>query len=426
MAAATTPTPSRSAKNRHLSVPAIPPRFPEKRPFKGAAPIGYRFADLPRIARIAREHGIGVLQIDGWDIGGIDRGYPQYTPDPRLGTAAELRAAIAECRGLGVRVMLFTNLQMVNLETEWWAQELHRYAVQDPFGHRRNGMGWEYGTILGLQGESVPRMVPANPAHPRFADIAVDQLLQTARLGAPGTQIDKLVDPMQVDYHPALIASRGVSLQQGVADVMRRFTEAARAMEPEFDIASESHWDRMVPFMSATYSRFFGPTHIPDFAHTLPEIRQSSCVTGPSDFNMVNNCLRHGHIINIEGRCLHGTAEDVPVTARYAAAVLALRRSLRAVLWDGRMELPAVPGTRIEHDGVLDGRFVSADGATRALVLNHWEERDRRVRIAEMAGRTAGDVTLFTPGAAPERVQLPAEVTVRPEEVVVVVSGAAG
>lgn len=385
--------------------------------------VGYRFADLPRMAQTARAHGIRVLQIDGWHIGGIDRGYPQYTPDPRLGTADELRAAIAACRELGVRVMLFSNLQVVNLETPWWAQELHRYAVQDPFGNRRNGAGWEYGTILGLQGEAVPRMVPANPAHPRFAEIAIDQLLQAARLGAPGTQIDKLVNPAEVDYHPALAARRGVSHQEAIVSVLERFAAQARAMVPDFDIASESHWDRMAPFMSATYSRFFGQRHIPDFAHTFPEIRQSCCVTGPSDYNMVNNCLRYGHIVNLEGRCLHGTAQDMPVTARYTAAVLDLRRSLRHVLWDGRMQLPSVPGTRIDHDGVLDGRFVSADGATTAVVLNHWEEAAKRARIAEIGGRTTGEVTLFTPGAAPRTAQLPAEVTVEPDQVVVVISG---
>ncbi len=384
--------------------------------------IGYRFTDLPRMAQIAREHGITVLQIDGWHVGGIDRGYPQYTPDPRLGTSAELRTAIAACQDLGVAVMLFTNLQWVNLETEWWADELRRYAVRDPFGHRHNGSGWEYGTILGLQGEAVPRMVSANPAHARFAEIAVDQMLQAARLGAPGVQIDKLVSPQDVDYHPALRESRGVSMQQGIVETMRRFVEQARTLVPGFDIASESHWDRMVPFMSATYSRFFSPVHTPDFGYVFPEVRQSSCVTGPSDLHMVNNCLRYGHIINLEARCLHGTAADAPITARYAQAILALRRSLRDVLWDGRMQLPSAPGTRIEHDGVLQGRFTSTDGRRTALVLNHWEEGTRKARIVELGGRTSGDVLLYGPGVVPKRISLPGEVTIEPEQVVVAVT----
>ncbi len=384
--------------------------------------VGYRFSDLPRMARVAKDHGIHVLQIDGWDIGGIDRGYPQYTPDPRLGTAEELTGAIRECRALGVHVMLFNNLHVANLETEGWASELRRYAVRDPWGHRQNGMGWEYGTILGLQGQCVPRMVPLNPAHARFRDIAVDQLLNPARLGAPGVQIDKVASPGYVDYHPDLVDGRGVSMQEGMLEVMRRFALEARAMVPDFDIASETHWDRMVPFMSATYSRFFSATHLPTFAHAFPEIRQSCCVTGPSDFNMVNNCLRYGHIVNIEGRCLHGTAADAPVTARYAAAALGLRRSLRHVLWDGRPQLPSAPGVRMEHDGMLAGRFVSADGATTALVLNHWQDGARRVSLREIAGRDSGEVTVHSVGAEPRRVSLPAELAVEPEQVLVVVA----
>jgi hypothetical protein len=89
---------------------------------------------MPQLARDALAYGIRVLQIDGWDVGGIDRDYPQYTPDPRLGTWTELQAALVECAALGVEVLLFSNLQWVNLETDWYQNELHQYTVRDPLG----------------------------------------------------------------------------------------------------------------------------------------------------------------------------------------------------------------------------------------------------------------------------------------------------
>lgn len=242
--------------------------------------VGYRFRDLPRMARDALRYSIRVLQIDGWDIGGIDRDYPQYTPDPRLGTWEELRQALAECRELGVRVMLFTNLQWVNIETAWYREELHRYALRDPHGNIRGGVGWEYNTTLGLRNQTIYRMIAANPMRPEYRGIILDQLHNVLRLGAPATQIDKLGAVAEFDYAADNPAPRDAALVRGVLETLEAFYHQARADDPAFCIASEVHWDRAVPFVDASYSRFFGKDHLPTFGHTFPEYRQSCCITG--------------------------------------------------------------------------------------------------------------------------------------------------
>ena len=56
----------------------------------------WKFKDLPKLAAGAKKYGVTTFEILGWDIGGIDRGYPQYRPDPRLGTHDEFRQALAE------------------------------------------------------------------------------------------------------------------------------------------------------------------------------------------------------------------------------------------------------------------------------------------------------------------------------------------
>ena len=52
----------------------------------------YRFKDWPKLAADAKKYDVTTFEILGWNVGGIDRGYPQYTPDPRLGTPEEFRA----------------------------------------------------------------------------------------------------------------------------------------------------------------------------------------------------------------------------------------------------------------------------------------------------------------------------------------------
>jgi hypothetical protein len=379
--------------------------------------IGYRFRDLPDLARQARDAGINVLQIDGWDTGGIDRDYPDYSPDPRLGTADDLRQALAECRELGVRVMLFTNLQWVSADTTWYADELHRYTVRDPSGIARGGMGWEYNTTLGLLAQTVNRMYMANPSRPEFQRLILDQLENVVRLGAPGTQIDKLLGMGEIDYAPDNPAPRDSAVPAGTLQTLRRFHDRARRLDPDFAIASEAHWDRAVPFVDASYSRFFDMDHLPTFAAAFPEYRQSCCVTGDFDYGLVNNCLRFGHIINVEARCLHGAAGDVPHLARYVAEALRVRRALRDRIWDSRLADPR----RARVHGAPSVRYALHRGSRsglHTLVLNHFDSETQAVRIEPMPGSAAA--TLYRPFTRPRRAVLPAEIDVPPDEFVIV------
>lgn len=382
--------------------------------------INHRFADLPRLAAAAREAGIRVLQIDGWDQGGIDRDYPQYVPDPRLGTPADLRGAIAECRRLGVDVLLFGNLQWANVETDWWRDELHRYAVKDPRGNVRNSSGWEYHTLLGLANQCEPRMVPMNPAHPEYAAAIRSQLGGAARLGARGMQIDKLgMASLGIDYDPIADGHRDDSLVNGVWSTLRAFLDQARAETPDFALAGESHWDRAIPLVDASYSRFFSAEHIPTTGYAFPEYRQSCCVVGGQDRGLVNNCLRYGHIVNIEARCLHGSAADVPELAAYTREVLALRRQLWDVLWEGRLDEPT--GITVDGDpDLLSTLHRDAAGRRSALVLNHFARTPRQARI-HLDGERVGEVWIHRPWRGPQQVTWPIEVELAPDEVAVAV-----
>lgn len=378
--------------------------------------VGYRFGDLPEMARSALHYGIKVLQIDGWDIGGIDRDYPQYTPDPRLGTWDELRSALAECRAMGVYVMLFANLQWVNIETEWFRNELHRYAVRDPHGNVRNGMGWEYNTTLGLLNQTIHRMVPANPSRPEFRRIILDQLQNVLRLGAPGTQIDKLQGLTGFDYAPDNPGPRDASLVAGVLETLETFYRAARGVDSSFRIASEVHWDKAVPFVDASYSRFFSADHIPTFGHTFPEYRQSCCITGDWDYGLVNNCLRFGHIINVEARCLHGTTADTPSLSRYVAEALRTRRALRDRLWHSTVVEP--PEGLVDAPAeLLYSLHRSWESEREALVFNHFQPTGVTALITPPGG--ARSATLYRPFQTPERVELPISVEVPRDEFLV-------
>ncbi len=118
--------------------------------------ILYRFDDLPRLARNAKTYGINVIQIDGWDVGGIDRGFPIYQPDPRLGTRDDFVQAVEACQQEGVRFLLFANVQSVNTETDIFRQELYKDVVRDAYDNIASMVGWGYHTCLGYLGPAAP------------------------------------------------------------------------------------------------------------------------------------------------------------------------------------------------------------------------------------------------------------------------------
>jgi hypothetical protein len=313
--------------------------------------------------------------------------------------------------------MLFSNLQWINIETDWYRNELHQYAMRDPYGNIRGGMGWEYNTTLGLRNQTIYRMVPANPSRPEFQRIILEQLQNVVRLGAPGTQIDKLGGIAELDYAMDNPAPRDAALAKGVLTTLQAFYQRAQQANPAFRIASEVHWDRAVPFVDASYSRFFSRDHIPTFGHTFPEYRQSCCITGNWDYGLVNNCLRFGHIINVETRCLHGTASDAPALSLYVSEALRIRRMLRKRLWQSQIVEARSVGVNGPSE-LLYSLHRSQNDDQQTLVLNHFASKGLQAEITGLD--TSKHAVLYRPFHEQEHISLPAAITVPPNEFVVV------
>src|ERR1035438_3729803 len=95
----------------------------------------------------SRKYGVTTFEILGWDMGGIDRGYPQYRPNPRLGTPEEFRGALKEIHAMGVHPLLFSNIQMADTATPQFKSELSHYAVQGRWAPDWPVFGWGEGTV---------------------------------------------------------------------------------------------------------------------------------------------------------------------------------------------------------------------------------------------------------------------------------------
>lgn len=380
--------------------------------------VTHRFSDIPRLARDALGADIRVLQLDGWDIGGIDRDYPHYEPDPRLGGEEELRRAISECEAMGVKVLLFSNLFHVHLETDWFREELHRYTMRNIHGDCVENMGWEYETAGGLLGFRKPRMVSCNPAHPGFARIMDRAYTTIAALGAAGSQVDKITQGPTLDFHPGLPPDlpRDQSWSRPCLEAFDRHRRIGRGHRADYALVAETHWDRLFPLVEVAYARHWYRDRPQLTGATFPEFKQTCCITGGHDFALVNHAIRLGLVINIEARCLHAGAGAVPSLVAHVRKARGLRSRLADLLWFGRMTDPH--GCVGEADpGWLATRYRNEYGDD-ALVCCHWEDRTLGATL-RFDGNESAELHDLEGGI--QTVRLPCRVDVAPGSLVVLV-----
>ena len=156
-------------------------------------------------------------------------------------------------------------------------------------------------------------------------------------------------------------------------------------------------------------------------AVAFPEFRQTCCVTGSSDFALVANCIRLGHIINIEADCLHGSIAEEPLMREFVTKALALRRGLWDLLWMSRLIDPA-PHVQVTGDDRV--KFSLHESRTRpgarALVLNHFASAPLTVRL-EWPGHPAGRLSLHSIQTPPSSTVSGTEIIILPGDCVVVV-----
>ena len=91
---------------------------------EGKEPV-FRYRDLPEIFKRIKGSGIDTLQVAGWAYDGFDTKYPDYDHDPALGTSEELRLALDEIKGMGGRVILYTNGRLVDPESRFYKSGGH-------------------------------------------------------------------------------------------------------------------------------------------------------------------------------------------------------------------------------------------------------------------------------------------------------------
>ncbi|MGA2531470.1 MAG: DUF6259 domain-containing protein [Candidatus Aminicenantales bacterium] len=382
----------------------------------------WKFKDLPKLAADARKYGVTTFEILGWDIGGIDRGYPQYRPDPRLGTAGEFRQALAEMKKLGVHPLIFANVQFADTATPLFTEKLRKFAVHGRWAEDLPLMGWGEGTISARMGLTTSNMTVLSPAHPEFRKSLLDQFARLVEDGAAGFQLDKTNAVAFLDFNPALPTSPDKSFTQELLSTFDEVVRRCRAVNPEFALASEILWDRSFPWVDVSYVRM-GEIDMSSAAlrFTFPEWTSTICAESPGDINVMNNGMRYGLVWAMQPRH-YNDSMDEPLTrplSRYVQELIRIRNKHKTLLFHGRFrdtlgaEVKAGPEVRYSV-------FEGLDTPGKACVVVNFGNGENEAEVS-WPGGTGRAVEILKPFEPDRTAVLPVKIRLAPRSCAVVV-----
>lgn len=384
--------------------------------------IVYRFKDLPKLAAEAKKYGVTTFEILGWDIGGIDRGYPQYRPDPRLGTPEEFRQALAELKRMGVHSLIFANIQEADTGTPQFKDNLAQFAVMGRWAEDLRLFGWGEGTISARMGLTNSQMTLVSPAHAAFRTLLMDQFVSLIREGGDGLQLDKTVLNGYLDFNPRLQISPDLSLTEGMLETFREILSQCREVNANFALASEIFWDRAFPYVDVSYMRM-SEIDMPSSAlrYTFPEWMATICAEGPGDFNVMNNGMRYGLVWAMQPRH-YNDSMDEPLTrplSEYVRELIRIRTKHKNLLFHGRFQdtvgAEVKAGQHVRYS-VFEGMEKPGKGC---VIVNYGNEEAK----AEVTwpGGEGTHVELLQPWQPDKFGKLPIEVRMPPRSCAVIV-----
>jgi hypothetical protein len=452
--------------DRHFSVPAEPTWLRKRTCWYACMLmqqpdlINADFQTFARWSREAKELGIDTVEICGWDTGGQDRAYPDYTPEERLGGEKGFQRLLDELKQSGIDPILFANYNAINCETDWFKRELRDYMRMDEFGNSENWMAWGYSHLVGNQRLSVRRQVWASGSIPRFNEIIAGYFRKFAAWGARAVQIDKTGSAEQLlDFNPLSELPPDTSMAEGTVRSCEWLLKECKKIQPDFVFASEANSDRYLQHMDVYY-RGASHTAVPPMRYVFPEWTPAMHLITPHDFLGINNAVRFGVVI-----VLDMGYNKAPSHPRYRAITAYLKEinRLRAVLledifwsrwldcrgaeliWkgqiirDGKISVRNTRGEGMAAGGIVMFADESAntagplplqysvherfDNHRRALVVVNSGNQEERYqwRFTPMAVQAA---TLYAPFEKPRLVSAADEVTIAPRQVQILVAQA--
>ncbi len=384
------------------------------------------FATYDKWCQDAEQYGIRCHELIGWHRGGLERNYPEYVPEEKLGGRPGFQKTLKSIRSRGARCLAFVNYNIVDGASGHAKGALKPFIHQDQFGQTPNSMAWGESTLLARKGHSVRRHLLTSVVPPvekllqdHFANLALD--------GAGGLQIDKVVACTRLDFNPHNTRKPDEAMCEGLVQAIARALAKCRTINPDFQLASEAHADRFIPYVDVYY-RAADKGGISPLRYVFPEWTSALHVTMPRDFLAINMAVVTGAVICVEPELYQNSlaAPQYRELAAYIREVERIRSQFAGVIFLGDYfddQLVEVSEAGLAHSANL--RFaVHGDRKTgrKAIVVTNRTRQERRYRWRWLAGGRSS-LTLHEPFRAPREVAAGQEIDLAPIGLHILVEG---
>lgn len=250
-----------------------------------------------RWCRDAEAMGIRCHELVGWNKGGLERDYPAYWPDERLGGWEGYRALQKDIRSRGAHCLTFVNYNIIDSAGSEFAR-LRHLVHQDLFGSTPNWMAWGESTLIARLQMSVRRHLLTSVV-PELNQLLEERFLKLVSAGAQGFQIDKLVVGSALDFNPLNTRPPDEALCEGLVEAVVRLVNRCREIDPDFSVAAEAHLDRYLSVIDVLYRACDG-YEITPLRIVFPECTAVRHIGAPGDYRGINGAVLTGAVICLE------------------------------------------------------------------------------------------------------------------------------
>lgn len=343
----------------------------------------------------AKKYGINCYELIGWNNGGLERNYPLYIPEEKLGGIKGFKNLLSSIKERGDHCLVFVNYNVLDEGTDWYKKDLHKYVAQNQFGEQPITMSWGESTLLARKRISVRYHVHSSVV-PETEKILEDYLIQLVKDGAQGFQVDKLGAGMTLDFNPLNTSKPDLALTEGKIQAIGRLYQKCKTINPEFCMASEISVDRFLPYIDVGY-RSSTDYQISPLKFVFPEWNSCQHVSTPREFKGINGAILTGSVICVEPELYQGTL-DQPLyydLANYIKEVERIRGELSDIIFLGDYldnQGAKVNAVNEEHSNALhfkvwrnpktdQNAIIIANDSPDAVQLN-WEFTNKNVKQA--------------------------------------------
>ncbi len=360
----------------------------------------YPYRTFPGILEDGKKAGIDTLFLFGWHRGGHDCDYPNYIPSPELGGTENLRENIASFRKNGGHVILYSNGQLIDKNTEFYRKTGHRISTKDLNGNEQQQFyGFSgRGTAQNLYGNRT--FVTACPACQEWLDVLKQIADTAAELGCDGVFYDQLgacsnicCDPSHGHRVPFTDSTRARS------EMIRELRKYVKKRYPAMSFGIELISDLSARYADYVHNLIGGTSPLnPDweqkqekpqiavnvewFRYTFPEIILSDReIRDDTDIERrVNRVLLNNLISDVEIYRCKKTIAETPHYQEYLGKANRFR-SRFAHLLDGAVFRSTLLH-RLDNPEIDSSGYLAPDGATVVIATqSHKPELSARIEV---------------------------------------------